>query len=42
MNVRYSARALADRDRLFDFIATHDPLAAARAAAYISEAVGVL
>lgn len=42
MNIRYSARALADLDRLFEFIAAHDPFAASRAAERISEAVSVL
>ena len=42
MNVRYSARALADLDRLFDFIASHDPFAATHAAERISEAVTLL
>lgn len=42
MNVSYSARALADLGRLFDFIAIHDPFAATRAAQRISEAVTLL
>ena len=42
MKVQYSARALADLDRPFDVIATHDPFAASRAAERISEAVTLL
>lgn len=42
MKVAYSARALADLDRLFDFIAEQDPLAASRAAERIAEAVSIL
>lgn len=42
MKVAYSARALADLDRLFDFIAEQDPFAASRAAERIAEAVSVL
>ena len=38
----YSARALADLDHLFDFLAEHDPTAAVKAAALIVDAVEVL
>jgi plasmid stabilization system protein ParE len=41
-NVAFSARALADLDRLFDFIAEHDPAAAARAAEHIVDATRIL
>ena len=40
--VGFSARALADLDRLFDFLAEHDPGAAGRAGSDIIEATGVL
>lgn len=40
--VFFSARALDDLDRLFDFIAEHDPASAGRAAQRISEAIGIL
>jgi len=42
VNVHYSTRALSDLDRLFDFIAIHDPSAASHAAERISEAVTLL
>ena len=42
MRIEYSARALADLDRLFDFIAEHDPFAASRAAERIVEAILLL
>jgi plasmid stabilization system protein ParE len=38
----YSESALADLDRLFDFLASHDPAVAADAAALIAEAVAIL
>jgi len=38
----YSARALDDLDRIFDFLAEHDPNVAADAAALIADAVTVL
>lgn len=38
----YSESALADLDRLFDFLASHDPAIAAEAAALIADAVAVL
>jgi len=40
-DVYYSERALADLDRLLDFIAEHDPFAARRAAEVIVDAVRV-
>lgn len=40
--VFYSARALADLDRLFDFLAREDPAAAGKAAAVIVDAVTIL
>lgn len=40
--VFYSARALDDLDRLFDFLAEHDPGVAARAAAIITDCIRVL
>jgi plasmid stabilization system protein ParE len=40
--VAFSARALADLDRLFDFIAERDPAAAARAAQRIVDATLIL
>jgi plasmid stabilization system protein ParE len=40
--VVYSARALAHLERAFDFLAEHDPDAAAGAAEAIGSAVGVL
>jgi plasmid stabilization system protein ParE len=40
--VLYSARALADLDHLFDFLAEHDPTVAVKAAALIVDAVEVL
>lgn len=40
--VRYGARALADLDRLFDFLAAENPHAAAGAAAVIVDAVKIL
>ncbi|MCC6609958.1 MAG: type II toxin-antitoxin system RelE/ParE family toxin [Burkholderiales bacterium] len=40
--VAYSARALADLDRLFDFLAAHDPAAANAAAKVIVDAVTIL
>lgn len=40
--VFFSARALDDLDRLFDFIAEHDPASADRAALRIAEATGIL
>lgn len=40
--VYFSARALADVDRLFDFIAEHDPASAGRAAQRIADATRVL
>jgi plasmid stabilization system protein ParE len=41
-NVYFSARALADLDRIFDFIAGHDPASATRAAQRIAEAARIL
>ncbi|MCX7891468.1 MAG: type II toxin-antitoxin system RelE/ParE family toxin [Burkholderiales bacterium] len=38
----YSERAFADLDRLFDFIAGHDPVAAGEAARAIADGIGVL
>jgi plasmid stabilization system protein ParE len=38
----YSARALADIDHLFDFLAQHDPAVAATAAELIVDAISVL
>jgi plasmid stabilization system protein ParE len=40
--VSYSRRALADLDRLFDFLAAADPAAALAAAAVIVDAVKIL
>lgn len=40
--VYFSARALADVDRLFDLIAEHDPASAARAAQRIADAIHIL
>jgi plasmid stabilization system protein ParE len=40
--VAFSARALADLDRLFDFIAEHDPASAAQAAQRIADATRIL
>ena len=40
--VYFSARALADLDRLFDFIAEHDPTSAGRAAERIADAARIL
>jgi len=40
--IAYSARALADLDRLFDFLAVRDPVAAVHAAESIVDAVTVL
>ena len=40
--VYFSARALADLDRLFDFIAEHDPASADRAAQRIADATRIL
>jgi len=40
--VTYSARALADLDRLFDFLAAENPTAAVAAAAVIVDAVTIL
>ena len=40
--VTYSARALADLDRLFDFLAPENPKAAVAAAAVIVDAVMIL
>ncbi len=40
--VAYSARALADLDRLFEFLADVDPIAASDAISVIVEAVSVL
>lgn len=40
--VYFSARALDDLDRLFDFIAEHDSASAGRAAQRITEAIGIL
>jgi plasmid stabilization system protein ParE len=40
--VYFSARALADLDRLFDFIADHDPDSAGRAAQRIVDATRIL
>ena len=40
--VYFSARALADLDRLFDFIAEHDPASAVRAAQRIADATRIL
>lgn len=42
MRLVYSARALDDLDRLFDFLAEHDPNVASDAAALIADAVTVL
>jgi plasmid stabilization system protein ParE len=41
-SVAFAARALADLDRLFDFLADHDPGAAERAAHAIVDATRVL
>jgi plasmid stabilization system protein ParE len=40
--VAYSARALADLDRLFDYLAATSPIAAGAAGAAILDAVGIL
>ena len=40
--VYFSARALADLDRRFDFIAEHDPASAAHAAQRIADATRIL
>jgi plasmid stabilization system protein ParE len=40
--VYYSARALVDLDRLFDFISEHDPASAGRAAQHIVDATRIL
>jgi plasmid stabilization system protein ParE len=40
--VYFSARALADLDRRFDFIAEHDPASADRAAQRIADATRIL
>jgi len=40
--VYFSARALADLDRLFDFLAEHDPASASRAAQRIADATSIL
>jgi plasmid stabilization system protein ParE len=40
--VEYSPHALADLDRLFDFIAASNPVAAGSACATILDAVGIL
>lgn len=40
--VYFSARALADLDRPFDFLAAHDPASASRAAERIGEAATLL
>ncbi len=40
--VYFSARALADLDRLFNFIAQHDPAIASRVAQYIADATRIL
>jgi len=40
--VEYSARALADIDRLFDFLAAENPNAAVASATAIVDAVGIL
>jgi plasmid stabilization system protein ParE len=40
--VLYSARALADLDRLFDFLAADDPTAASQAAEVIVDAIAIL
>jgi plasmid stabilization system protein ParE len=40
--VYFSARALADLDRLFDFIAEHDRASAGRAAPHIADATRIL
>ena len=42
MKVVYSANALADLDRLFDFITAHDPNSASRSAERIGEAATLL
>jgi plasmid stabilization system protein ParE len=42
VKILYSARALAGLDRVFDFLAAHDPNAAVRAAERIGEAVALL
>jgi plasmid stabilization system protein ParE len=41
-NVAFSARALADLERLFDFLAEHDPAAAKRAAQAIVDTARIL
>jgi plasmid stabilization system protein ParE len=40
--VYFSARALADLDSIFDFIAEHDPASAGRAAQRITDATRIL
>lgn len=40
--VRFTNRALADLDRIFDFLAQHDPGSATRAGEAIAEATAVL
>jgi plasmid stabilization system protein ParE len=40
--VEYNPQALADFDRLFDFIAATNPVAAGSACATILDAVGIL
>jgi plasmid stabilization system protein ParE len=40
--VAYNPQALADLDRLFDFIAVENPIAAGAAGAVILEAIGIL
>jgi plasmid stabilization system protein ParE len=40
--VFYGARALADFERLFEFLAAHDPATAAQAVTLIVDAIGVL
>ena len=40
--VRFSQRALNDLDRIFDFLADADPVAARRAGAAIIDATGIL
>ncbi len=41
-SVRFTARALTDLDRLFDFLAEHDPALAERAAHAIVDATRIL
>lgn len=40
--VYFSARALADLDRVFDFISEHDPVSANRAAPCLADAARIL